>query len=958
MRGTLVRVMASAPNPRAAGARLLRIIWPFVAIVALMLILAAASLSVMSAVRAYVGGESLWSKAQKTAVQYLGRYVRTRAQADFDVYRASVAVIFGDREARLALDVPALDYARARAGFLAGRNHADDVPGMVRLYRYFRDVPFMARAIGYWSEADAMIVELDGVASSIHAAVLGDAPPEALVPLLGRMREIDAALTPLEEGFSATMSDASRTVDRLLTAINIVVAGALVVFALVRTGRLLRAAEAFEPALRMSEARFDRAVSGSSDGIWDWDLGGGSLFLSSRFAELLGYAPGSIDDTPRAFLRRMHPADRDAMVASLRNHLRHGAPFDLDLRLRTQAGDYRWFRCRGRSVGAAAGARHFAGSLTDIADRKRAEGALFEERDRAQVTLASIADAVITVDLQGRIEYLNPVAEQLTGWRNDAGQNRPVGDVFVAVSENTSAPLPDVITCVLREGRTVESESGLALMPREGAPIAIDRSIAPIRDRGGRIVGAVIVFHDMRRERLYAARLSHLASHDALTGLLNRREFELRLRAALDRARDGDVHHAVLYLDLDQFKVVNDTCGHAAGDELLRQIGALLRPRLREGDTLARLGGDEFGVLLEQCPPEPALRIAETLRRSIADFRFTWHRRTFAIGVSIGVVNVTQGPRTLSGVLSAADAACYMAKDKGRNRVQNYRPEDSEVALRHGEMEWVNRIHRALAENRLLLYAQPIVPLHGDGPVSHELLVRLLDERNEVIPPMAFIPAAERYNLMPAIDRWVIRTAFATLAARGTGPGTYAINLSGASIGDESFLAYVREQFDRFRVPYASICFEITETTAVTSLSRAAEFIGALRALGCPFALDDFGVGVSSFTYLKHLPVDYLKIDGSFVKGMLDDPVDAAMVDAINRIARVMGKATIAESVESEGVRAALALAGVDFAQGYGIALPAPFAGPQQPGVAPAAASPAPAGASTVAPTALRRAHG
>jgi EAL domain-containing protein (putative c-di-GMP-specific phosphodiesterase class I) len=305
-------------------------------------------------------------------------------------------------------------------------------------------------------------------------------------------------------------------------------------------------------------------------------------------------------------------------------------------------------------------------------------------------------------------------------------------------------------------------------------------------------------------------------------------------------------------------------------------------------------------------------------------------RRTFAVGVSIGVVHVTPGPHTLESVLAAADAACYMAKDKGRNRVQVYRPEDSEIALRHGEMEWVNRIHRALAENRMLLYAQPIVPLAGTAPPHHELLVRLLDERNAVVPPMAFIPAAERYNLMPAIDRWVIRTAFAALAARPRTDvaGTWAINLSGASIGDDQFLDYVRENFARFRIPHASICFEITETTAVTSLSKAAEFIGALREPGCRFALDDFGVGVSSFTYLKQLPVDYLKIDGSFVKNMLTDPVDAAMVEAIHRIARVMGKQTIAESVETAAALDALRSVGIDYAQGNAIAPPTMFAPP------------------------------
>jgi diguanylate cyclase (GGDEF)-like protein/PAS domain S-box-containing protein len=576
------------------------------------------------------------------------------------------------------------------------------------------------------------------------------------------------------------------------------------------------------------------------------------------------------------------------------------------------------------------------GSLSDIQKRKQVEALLFEEKERAQVTLASIADAVVTVDTASRIEYMNPVAERLTGWPLGEARQRPVAEVFAAVDEVTGAPIPDPVGRALAEGAVIEADGNVVLLCRGAESIAIDYSVAPIRDRAARTVGAVLVVQDMSRERQYAARLSNLASHDALTGLLNRREFEQRLRAIVEHRDSEQGQHAVLYLDLDQFKVVNDTSGHAAGDELLRQIGALLRPRLREGDVLARLGGDEFGVLLPHCPPAPALRIAEALRRAIIDFRFAWKNRSFTIGVSIGLVNLADGPHTLASVLSAADAACYLAKDKGRNRVQVYRPEDSEVAHRRGEMEWVNRLHRALAEDRLCLYSQPMRAMHVTGAEAshHELLVRLIDEHDELIAPIAFIPAAERYHLMPSIDRWVIRTVFRLLADRRAAgdaaavAGTYAINLSGASIGDDQFLDYVRESFTRFGIPHRSICFEITETTAVTSLSKAADFIGALREPGCRFALDDFGVGVSSFTYLKQLPVDYLKIDGSFVRNMLHDPVDAAMVEAIHRIGRVMGKQTIAESVESAATLEALRSVGVDFAQGNAIAPPSLFAPP------------------------------
>ena len=584
----------------------------------------------------------------------------------------------------------------------------------------------------------------------------------------------------------------------------------------------------------------------------------------------------------------------------------------------------------------AASEERFVGSLSDIRKRRQAEALLFEEKERAQVTLASIADAVVTVDTAGRIEFMNPVAERLTGWPLAEAHQRPVAEVFAVVDEATGAPIADPVARALSEASAIEAEGNVVLLCRGAESIAIDYSVAPIRDRTARTVGAVLVVQDMSRERQYAARLSNLASHDPLTGLLNRREFEQRVRATVEHREAEQGQHAVLYLDLDQFKVVNDTSGHAAGDELLRQVGALLRPRLREGDVLARLGGDEFGVLLPHCPPSPALRIAEALRKAIVDFRFAWKNRSFTIGVSIGLVNLAEGPHTLASVLSAADAACYLAKDKGRNRVQVHRPEDDEVALRRGEMEWVNRLHRALAEDRLCLYAQPMHAMHSTGTevLHQELLVRLIDENDELIQPITFIPAAERYHLMPSIDRWVIRTAFRLLADRRAAgdasalSGTYAINLSGASIGDDQFLDYVRESFARFRIPHRAICFEITETTAVTSLSKAAEFIGAMREPGCRFALDDFGVGVSSFTYLKQLPVDYIKIDGSFVRNMLHDPVDAAMVEAIHRIGRVMGKQTIAESVETAATLEALRSVGVDFAQGNAIAPPTLFAPP------------------------------
>ncbi len=422
--------------------------------------------------------------------------------------------------------------------------------------------------------------------------------------------------------------------------------------------------------------------------------------------------------------------------------------------------------------------------------------------------------------------------------------------------------------------------------------------------------------------------IRHLAYHDALTGLANRVEFETRVRQALRSANEGS-RHALLYLDLDQFKIINDTCGHVAGDELLRQLAMLLKGPIRESDTLARLGGDEFGVLLAHCPLDQAQAVAERMLQLIKEFRFGWQDKTFTIGASAGLVMIDGSGHTLSDLLRAADMACYAAKERGRNRVQLYRTDDAELLQRHGEMQWISRLHRALEEDRFVLFSQPIVPLGVNGePAQHaELTLRLCNDDGNLILPGAFIPAAERYSLMPQLDRWVVRNAFAYVAgriasARTPDPGKCFVNLSGATLSDEAFADYVKTQLQRYQVPPQTICFEITETAAIANLSSALEFIGEVKRLGCGVALDDFGAGLSSFTYLKTLRADFLKIDGSFIRDMLDDPMDAAIVEAINSVGHVAGLKTIAEFVETEEIRASLARIGVDYGQGYGIARP------------------------------------
>ena len=913
--------------------RLLQIIWPFLIIVVILVMLASESINIIMATRAYSEGESLWSKGQKQAIFYLLRYSETQSEFDFHKYRERIGVTLGDRKAREELEKPNPDYAIAWQGFIEGDNHPEDIPRMIMLFRRFRHIDFMAEVIALWTEGDRLVGEVTAAAEQLNRLILsGRGDPGNLDAFRERLLKIDTELTPLTDRFTRTLGDASRKTKFILLLVNLAAAGILVPIGIWLSQRMVRRGEEAEEALKLSQERFNLAVSGSNDGLWDWNIVTGEVYYSPRFKQLLGLSEREMEGTVSALMSRLHPEDKETTDLAFKEHLQSAAPFDTEMRLKTKAGVYRWFRARGRSVRDAEGAAvRMAGAITDVTDRKMAAVELFTEKERAQVTLASIADGVITTDTDGWIEYLNPVAEQLTAWTTNAARGLPLQAVFRMIDETSRKLASNPIEMVLREERTIEVAATMLLVRNDGSEVPIVQSAAPIRDRSGHITGVVLVLHDVSRERQYAAKLSYQASHDSLTGLINRTEFEQRLSLALKSASQLGRHHCVMYLDLDQFKVVNDTCGHAAGDQLMRQVSGVLQRRLREGDTLARLGGDEFGVLLENCAPDNAVRIADELRQTVSDFHFAWETRSFGIGVSVGLVNVEDGLYTLADVMSAADTACYMAKEKGRNRVQVYHRGDSELSIRQGEMEWIGRLQKALAEDRFVLYAQDIIEVRPERRQgSHcEILIRMLDEHGDLVPPMAFIPAAERYNLMPSIDRWVIRTAFATISRlrgeAGNDLGICAINLSGASIGDERFLEFVREQFSLFGVSAQTICFEITETAAIANLEKATHFIRELKTLGCLFSLDDFGAGMSSFAYLKHLPVDFLKIDGGFVKDMAEDPIDHAMVVAINSIGHVMGKQTIAEFVDSELVIAMLREIGVDFAQGFGVAKPKPF---------------------------------
>lgn len=570
--------------------------------------------------------------------------------------------------------------------------------------------------------------------------------------------------------------------------------------------------------------------------------------------------------------------------------------------------------------------------LQELSEHKAIERTLLSEKELAQTTLESIGDGVLTTDKKGNILYCNPVAELLMGWNLSDVKGLPLVEVFNIVNELTRRPVENPVLKVLQSGKVAGLANNTVLISRDGTEYPIEDSASPIRAHNGEIIGAVLIFHDVTQSRYLSRQLSWQANHDELTGLFNRRAFERQLIDALVEARSGKQIHTLCYLDLDQFKVVNDTSGHVAGDQLLRQITELLQERVRLTDTLARLGGDEFGLLLRQCSLSQAVQVVEDLKTLIQDFQFTWKDQIFKVGVSIGLAEITADSETLDSVIRAADTACYAAKEKGRNCIYVYREHDDSLVKRQSERQWITRLDRALSENRFQLYQQKITPLSQPRTLVHaEILLRLVNEAGELVLPSVFIPAAERYHLISAIDQWVISDFCANYhsllrqSAEAPSNQLYNINLSGASVNDDQFLKFLKHRLSEYQIPPECICFEVTETIAIANLEKASQLIRAVKELGCSFALDDFGSGMSSFAYLKHLPVDYLKIDGGFVKDIDSDRMDYAMVECFNRLSHFMGIQTIAECVEHESTLKTLQTIGVDYAQGFCISEPCPL---------------------------------
>ena len=799
---------------KGENAQLIRITWPFLVVILVLVSLAIFSIDIMSSVRAYIGGESIWSKGQKDAAFYLNLYAETGSESTYKQYLTAMEGPRNLRTARLALDQSKPDPTTARRALIASGVHPDDVSDVIWTFKMFRHVSYFSEAVGYWSRGDAEVAKLERVGNELHARVAAGGLPMTLVSAYkSQIWTINATIAPLSWGFSQVLGTAFRKTASLLLTVDLVAALLLVCLSTVHVRRLIRQRGRIEAALKQSEAR-------------------------------------------------------------------------------------------------------------------------------AKATLGSIGEAVIATGPSGHIEFINPAAERIAGRLADDCLGRPLVQTFRLLHADSRQPLNPIEDA--RAGIRPDGEAAeMLLQRRDGAEIRVQAVTSRISAAGASLAtadaesGFVLILRNMTREYEYIESLAWQATHDGLTALVNRAEFERRLQHALG-TRWSEVASwlpaasALLFLDLDRFKVVNDTCGHAAGDAMLREVALRFEASLQPDDTLARLGGDEFGVLLQGYDTPGIQAVAERLRACLNDFVFNWEAQPFTTSVSVGVVDLRNTEMSVEEAMRLADIACYMAKERGRDRVQLADLGDRELARHASEVSWGRRLKQALEHDHFCLYVQPIVAVDDGLPASTEgqraeLLLRMLDPAvpNGVIAPTLFIPAAERYGLMTAIDRWVIRHAFDTLSrTRHKRFKEYAINLSGASVGDERFLGFVREQFQRTGVSPGMICFEITETTAIANLASAARFMHELNALGCHFALDDFGAGMSSFGYLKHLPVEYLKIDGSFVTDMVLDPVSREMVAAINEMGHSMKCRTIAEYVESEGILRALHGLGVDYAQGYYIGRP------------------------------------
>ena len=683
------------------------------------------------------------------------------------------------------------------------------------------------------------------------------------------------------------------------------------------------------------EAAHDRmtlATESGGIGVWVFDVAERTLIWDPWMYRLYGLRPRTETESYDIWTRHLHPDDRIAAETALHDALAgHYLDVRTEFRVIWDDGSIHHLRAAARITRDDSGAAlRMTGVTWDVTSLRELAEQLSDQHELLRVTLQSIGDAVITTDAAGKVTWLNPVAEHMTGWRTADAVGVSVTEVFRIVHAITRRDAENPVAACLLSDAVQSLADHAVLISRDGSEFGIEDSAAPIRNARGDVLGVVLVFHDVTEQRRLSGEMNHRATHDALTGLANRAEFETRLHRLLNQSYEDGTQSAMLFIDLDQFKVVNDACGHSVGDRLLQQVAKLLMSAARAGDTVARLGGDEFAVLLTHCTTDQAQRVAQQICDHLDDYRFSHEDRRFRIGASIGLVPFDNRWATTSAAMHAADMSCYAAKDAGRNRVHTWFDTDQTMNARHGEIEWASRIEEALDDDRFVLHAQRIDSLTADSAGLHaEVLIRLQAANGVLVPPGAFLPAAERFHLATRIDRWVLQQVLDALAAMPdvTRVEMLCVNVSGQSVGDRAFHRHATAALLAAGADICGrLCLEITETAAVTNMTDAVAFINQVRSLGVRIALDDFGAGASSFGYLKTLKVDVLKIDGQFIRNVIEDQLDDAAVRCFVDVARVVGVRTVAEFVDRPEVLDQVRRLGIDFAQGFLLHRPEPLA--------------------------------
>lgn len=797
------------------------------------------------------------------------------------------------------------------------RNIADTIPGQVAYWDAQRLCQFANRhyldAIGLESEAV--------LGQPLQRVLSAEILDQSLV-------HIDAVLKGEPQEFERTVSLPGGGKAHTLVYYVPDVVGSQVNGFFVQISDITRLKEV-EGALRTSQAFLQRTGALAGVGGWELDPRTGRLLWSEGACHVHGQ-PSGYEPRHEEWMSLYTPDSRQRMEQALACALHAGDAFDLELDMPRPDGQVHSVRAVGMvERGRGLQVERLVGAFQDVTERRRMARELEGQHELLRVPLQSIGDAVITTDARETVMWLNPAAERMTGWPASEALGRPLDEVFHIVDEATRQRIDSPVVACLARRESVSPGHQALLVSRGGGEFGIEDTAAPIRNDQGAVLGAVLVFHDVTEQRRLSGEMTYRATHDPLTGLVNRSEFESQLQALWARARREGSTHGLLFIDLDQFKLVNDTCGHSVGDHLLKQVSRLLADAVRSRDTLARLGGDEFGILLEDCDPEQAERVAQKICDRMDQFRFVHEDKRFRIGVSIGMVPLDARWSSTAALQQAADTACYAAKDGGRNRVHVWFDTDAAVNARQFEVQWTSRIEQALDTDAFVLFAQRIVAQRtGAAGLHAEVLLRMRAEDGALVLPGAFLPAAERFHLASRIDRWVLEHVIHWVGAQPSigELQTLSVNLSGQSVGDRAFHAWAGEKL-RAAGPVicAKLCLEITETAAVTNLADAVAFIQQARGAGVRVALDDFGAGASSFGYLKNLPVDYLKIDGQFIRDLMTDPLDDVAVRCFVDVARVVGVRTVAEFVDQPEVLARLQAMGVDYAQGYLLHRPEPL---------------------------------